>query len=58
MMSGIDWFKDSVIYHIFIDRFAGFSSVENWDQPMFLGGTIRGIIDTLPYLIDLGVTTL
>jgi cyclomaltodextrinase len=58
LMNGSDWFKNSVIYQIFIDRFAGFCSTENWDQPVFLGGTIRGIISKLPYLIDLGVTTL
>ena len=57
-MNGVDWIKNSVIYHIFIDRFAGFHSTENWDQPVFLGGTIRGIINKLPYLSDLGVTTL
>jgi cyclomaltodextrinase len=58
LMSGTDWFINSVIYHIFIDRFAGFHSSENWNQPVFLGGTIQGIIDKLPYLLDLGVTTL
>ncbi len=50
--------KQGVIYHIFIDRFAGFHNTKNWDQPIFLGGTIKGIIDKLPYLLDLGVTTL
>lgn len=58
LMSGADWLKNSVIYHILIDRFAGFQSSENWDQPIFLGGTIRGIINKLPYLKNLGVTTL
>ena len=58
LMSDADWFHDRVIYHIFVDRFAGFSNTENWNQPVFLGGTIRGIIEKLPYLIDLGVTTL
>jgi cyclomaltodextrinase len=58
LMNGVDWVKNSVIYHVFIDRFAGFRSTENWDQPVFLGGTIRGIISKLPYLRDLGVTTL
>jgi glycosidase len=57
-MSGTEWLKNSVIYHIFVDRFAGFQSPENWDQPVFLGGTIRGIINKLPYMKDLGVTTL
>jgi len=50
--------KQEVIYHILIDRFAGFPSTQQWDQPRFLGGTIRGITDKLPYLVDLGVTTL
>jgi len=58
LMNGVDGVKNSVIYHIFIDRFAGFHSTENWDKPVFLGGTIRGIISKLPYLRDLGVTTL
>ena len=58
LMSGVDWVKNSVIYHIFIDRFAGFQSPENWDQPVFLGGNIKGIISKLSYLRDLGVTTL
>jgi glycosidase len=57
-MSGADWFKDGIIYHIFIDRFAGYSHTENWDQPVFLGGNIRGIISKLPYLMDLGVSIL
>ena len=57
-MSGTEWLKTSVIYHIFIDRFAGFQSSEHWDQPIFLGGTIRGIIHKLPYLKDIGITTL
>ncbi len=58
LMSDVDWIKNGVIYHIFIDRFAGFHSTENWDQPEFLGGTIKGIINKLPYLNNLGVTTL
>jgi glycosidase len=58
LMSGVDWIKNSIIYHIFIDRFAGFHSTENWDKPIFLGGTISGIINKLSYLKDLGVTTL
>ncbi|MBN1280289.1 MAG: hypothetical protein JXA00_01425 [Candidatus Thermoplasmatota archaeon] len=57
-MSGVDWFQNSIVYHILIDRFAGFSSTDHWDQPTFLGGTIRGIVTKLPYLLDLGVTTL
>ncbi len=58
IMRDTDWMNNSTIYHIFIDRFAGFSSSQNWDQPVFLGGTIKGITNRLPYLLDLGVKIL
>jgi cyclomaltodextrinase len=57
-MSGTEWFKKAVIYHILVDRFSGFKSVENWDKPVFIGGNIRGVIERLPYLMDLGVNTI
>ena len=57
-MDGADWFKNAIIYHIFIDRFAGFPSADNWDKSIFLGGNIKGIIKKLPYLHNLGTTTL
>ena len=57
-MGGIDWFKNAIIYHIIIDRFAGFDSADNWNKSTFLGGNIRGIIKKLPYLNDLGITTI
>jgi len=57
-MGGVDWFKNSVIYHILIDRFAGFKSSDNWEKPEFLGGTIKGIIEKFDYLQDLGVNTI
>jgi len=53
----VDWFKDAIIYHILIDRFAGCKSNE-WDKPRFLGGNIRGIINKLDYIKELGVNTL
>jgi glycosidase len=52
------WFKQAIIYHIFIDRFAGYKSENNWDKPVFLGGNLKGITKKLPYLIDLGVNTI
>ena len=55
-MNDVGWFKNSVIYHILIDRFAGFKSTKNWEKPDFLGGNIKGIIDKLPYLEDLGIS--
>jgi cyclomaltodextrinase len=57
-MDKAEWFQDAVIYQIFIDRFSGFTSTDAWEQPVFLGGTIQGIIDRLPYLADLGVSAL
>ncbi|UCF49991.1 MAG: hypothetical protein JSU91_00490 [Thermoplasmatales archaeon] len=57
-MSNADWFKDTVIYHILIDRFAGFKSIENWERPEFLGGNIKGIIEKLSYLEGLGIKTI
>lgn len=50
--------SSDIIYHILIDRFAGFSTTNNWDQPIFIGGNIKGIINKIPYLRDLGVTTI
>ena len=57
-MGDVDWFKNAIIYHILIDRFAGFKSTKNWNEPTFLGGNIKGIIKKLPYLRNLGVNTL
>jgi len=52
------WGKNDIIYHILIDRFAGYKSKDRWDEPIFLGGNIKGIINKLPYLNELGVTTI
>jgi glycosidase len=57
-MNNVSWFKDSIIYHILIDRFAGFKSTENWNKPQFLGGNIKGITEKLPYLVELGINTI
>ena len=55
------WLREAVIYHIFIDRFspgAARAWQPNPDLGGFSGGTIRGVIETLPYLHRLGVTCL
>jgi len=57
-MTGVNWFKKAVIYQILIDRFAGFKTKDGWDKPGFLGGNIKGIIEKIPYLRDLGVNTI
>ena len=52
------WLRDAVVYH---DRFAANAGVF-WDMSLgldqFFGGTLRGILDRLPYLAALGVTCL
>jgi len=57
-MDETDWFKKSIIYHILIDRFSGYNSNKDWNKPIFLGGTLKGIIERLSYLKKLGVNTL
>ena len=52
-----DWFKHAIIYHILIDRFSNTLPLLS-DKPVFLGGTIRGIIEKIPYLKDLGIDTI
>jgi len=57
-MDDTSWFKKAIIYHILIDRFAGFKSTKNWEKPQFLGGNIKGIINKISYLKNLGVNTI
>ncbi len=54
----MSWLDNAVIYEIFIDRFAGFTDTSKSDQPVYVGGNIRGIIDKLPYIKDLGVNAI
>ncbi len=60
-LSAPEWSKEARIYQIFVDRFnpgAGHS----WDPTKRLnevyGGTLRGIIEKLDYLADLGINCL
>ncbi|RPJ06255.1 MAG: hypothetical protein EHM28_10415 [Spirochaetaceae bacterium] len=59
------WFEHAIIYHILIDRFAGFATLQDSgtarnaelpdpDKPVFCGGNLRGIIEKLQYIKDLG----
>jgi glycosidase len=52
------WFKDSIIYHILIDRFAGYDENKSWDTPDFMGGNLNGIIEKINYFHDLGINTI
>ncbi len=58
-----DWVKDTVWYQIFPDRFNSFgkqSSLKWGKLPVnnheLYGGDLKGVIEKLPYLNDLGVT--
>lgn len=63
-----DWVKDAVFYQIFPDRFAKSERVpkpnnlEPWDSPPtlygFKGGDLRGVLEHLDYLQDLGVNAI
>ncbi len=57
-MSEVSWLHNATIYHILIDRFAGFPSIDHSDEPVFIGGTLRGITEHLSYLEKLGVTAI
>lgn len=52
------WFKDAIVYHILVDRFAGYNPLGRWDKPVFLGGNLQGVADKLPYLDDLGINAI
>jgi glycosidase len=56
-MADIDWFKQAIIYHIVIDRFAGFGSGD-WNKSGFLGGNLKSITQKIGYLKALGINTL
>jgi cyclomaltodextrinase len=54
-----EWARDAVIYHLLVDRFAapdGRSLLPEEEVPWlgFAGGTIRGLIERLDYVADLG----
>jgi glycosidase len=51
------WFRNAIIYHILIDRFAGLAYPDRL-RPEFLGGNLRAVAAKLPYLENLGINTL
>ncbi|MHB8770999.1 MAG: alpha-amylase family glycosyl hydrolase [Syntrophales bacterium] len=56
-MASTDWFRNAIIYHLLIDRFAGYSSPEGL-RAEFLGGNLPALAEKLPYLEELGINTL
>jgi glycosidase len=59
-----EWAHAAIIYHVFVDRFAGMPDgvANRWLEPEemndFVGGNLRGVIDNLDYIASLGVTVL
>ena len=49
-----DWFRRSVIYQVFIDRFNG--AITGKNRASFLGGTLGGVTEKLDYLQKLGIS--
>lgn len=62
------WVQDAIFYQIFPDRFANGDpendppNIQTWGSPPtlwnFQGGDLRGIVQKIDYLLDLGVTAL
>jgi len=56
-----EWIHDAIIYHVVVDRFCP-GDGRAWNPTNDLhavhGGTLRGIIDRLPYITDLGANVL
>lgn len=58
---GPDWWHDAVFYHVLVDRFRrGGDAPLLGDpaEPVFCGGNLAGVTDSLDYLRDLGITAL
>ena len=48
------WFDDIRIYHLLIDRFNGGWQVPPKSENVFCGGNLRGVIEKLDYIKNLG----
>ena len=52
-----DWIDNDIIYQLLVDRFNGkWTRHENGNH--FMGGTLRGVIEKLDYIKNLGATTI
>ncbi|MEO6773428.1 MAG: alpha-amylase family glycosyl hydrolase [Kofleriaceae bacterium] len=52
------WWRDAVVYTVFVDRFRGWHDATAWQRELRAGGDLDGVRDALPYLAELGVTVL
>ncbi|WP_127836315.1 glycoside hydrolase family 13 protein [Clostridium prolinivorans] len=57
-----DWWRQSIFYQIFVDRFNKEEIDENWfDEPTnkrMFGGNIKGILNKLDYIEELGINAI
>ncbi len=59
-----DWWRDAVLYTIFVDRFRRAGTGGEWADPEYTagdfraGGNLDGIVEAIPHLLGLGVTAL
>lgn len=69
VMPVVDWMRDAVFYQIFVERFCRGNMEKDdsyinmaWDgiptPKSFAGGDLRGVIDKIGYLKELGVTAI
>lgn len=69
VLNVVDWMRNAVFYQIFVDRFrrgntkkdTAYINMKWGDKPTpknFAGGDLRGIIEKIDYLKDLGVTAI
>ena len=58
------WAHEAILYQVFVDRFAGMpdGAANRWLGPEeindFVGGSLRGVIDSLDYIAGTGATAL
>lgn len=58
------WWRDAVVYTVFVDRFrrgggdGRWADPHAWTRDTRAGGDLDGVAEALPYLADLGVTAL
>ncbi len=57
-MNKSSWFDRIRIYHLLIDRFNGGWQAPPASENAFCGGTLRGVIEKLDYIRDMGFTAI
>ncbi len=53
-----NWLNRAIIYHIFIDRFAGYPQKADPTKPAFCGGNIKAIAKKIDHIKEIGANTI